>query len=139
MTSSGRPPADPHRYRQIKNILADLLERPAHERAGMLTARCGTDAALRSEVEALLAYEADDDFLEPGAARAELMKERRVLKIVASRNGEVVWTDRVPHDANAPLGRTGVISIPPFEIELSIETLGDAVADETQKLPGVRG
>jgi hypothetical protein len=42
----------------------------------------------------------------------------------------------VPHDADAPLGRTGVISVAPFEIELSIETLADAVTDETQKLPG---
>jgi len=57
------------RYQQIKRILGDVLERPAHERAGMLTARCGTDAALRAEVEALLAYESDDDFLAPGAAR----------------------------------------------------------------------
>src|SRR6185295_3721901 len=90
--SSGRPPVDAHRYQQIKNILADVLERPAHERAGILTVRCGTDAALRSEVEALLAYEADDEFLKPGSAREELVQGRRVLKIVASRNGEVVWT-----------------------------------------------
>jgi len=137
MTS--RPPEDARRYQQIKNILADVLERPAHERSALLTARCGTDAALRSEVEALLAYEADDDFLQPGSARAELAKERRVLKIVASRNGQVVWTDRVPHDADAPLGRTGKISVPPFEIELSVETLSDAVAEETQKVPEVRG
>jgi hypothetical protein len=136
MTSRGRSPVDAHRYQQIKNILADVLERPATERAGMLTARCGVDAALRSEVEALLAYEADDDFLKPGAARAELVTPRRVLKIVASRDGEVVWTDRVPHDGDTPIGRTGVISVPPFEIELSIETLSDVVADETQKLPG---
>jgi len=27
------------RYQQIKRILGDVLERPAHERAGMLTAR----------------------------------------------------------------------------------------------------
>jgi hypothetical protein len=136
MTSSGRPPVDATRYQQIKNILADVLEHPAGERAGLLTARCGADAALRSEVEALLAYESDDEFLRPGAVRAQVAAGRRVLKIVASRDGEVVWTDRVPHDADAPLGRTGVISIPPFEIELSVETLSDAVAEETQKLPG---
>ena len=125
---------DPHRYQQIKNILADILDRPAAERAGMLTVRCGTDAALRAEVEALLSYESDDDFLRPGSARAELTKERRVLKIVASRDGQIVWTDRVPHDTDRLPGAGGKLSVPPFEIELSIETLSDVIAEPTQKV-----
>jgi len=130
-----------HRYQQIKTILADVLERPADQRAGMLTARCGADAALRAEVEALLAYEPDDDFLAPGAARAELVKGaagRRILKIVASRDGRVVWTDRVPHDTDALPGSTGVVSIPPFEIELSIETVVDVVKEEAVRTPRER-
>jgi hypothetical protein len=129
------------RYQQIKRILGDVLERPAHERAGMLTARCGTDAALRAEVEALLAYESDDDFLAPGAARAELLKKtagRRVLKIVASRDGQVVWTDRVPHETDALPGSNGVVSVPPFEIQFSIETVSDVVKEETVRTPRER-
>ena len=129
------------RYQQIKTILADVLERPAQERAGMLTARCGTDAALRAEVEALLAYESDDDFLAPGAARAELLKKTaggRVLKIVASRDGKVVWTDRVPHDTDALPGSSGVVSVPPFEIQFSIETLSDVVQQPTVRTPRER-
>jgi hypothetical protein len=131
---------DAHRYQQIKSILADVLERPADERAGMLTARCGTDAALRAEVEALLAYDSDDDFLEPGAARPDPPKAagRRVLKIVASRDGKVVWTDRVPHDTDALPGASGVVSVPPFEIRFSIETLSDVVKEETVRTPRER-
>ena len=130
-----------HRYQQIKTILADVLERPADQRAGMLTARCGADAALRAEVEALLAYESDDDFLAPGAARAELVKGaagRRVLKIVASRDGKVVWTDRVPHDTDALPGSSGVVSVPPFEIQFSIETMSDVVKQPTVRTPPER-
>ena len=67
---------DAHRYQQVKTILADLLERPAHERAGLLTARCGQDADLRAEIESLLAYESGDDFLVPGEARDALMRDR---------------------------------------------------------------
>jgi hypothetical protein len=133
---------DAHRYQQIKTILADVLERPAHERAGMLTARCGADAALRAEVEALLAYDSDDNFLAPGAARVDLLKKgtgsRRVLKIVATRDGKVVWTDRVAHDTDALPGSSGVVSIPPFEIQLSIETLGDVVKEPTVRTPRER-
>jgi eukaryotic-like serine/threonine-protein kinase len=67
---------DADRYQQVKTILADVLERPAHERAGLLTARCGEDADLRGEIESLLAYESGDDFLVPPAELAALRTPR---------------------------------------------------------------
>ena len=66
---------DPHRYQQVKTILAEALERPPHERAALVEALCGADADLRAEVESLLAYEAGDSFLVPGAAWAELVAD----------------------------------------------------------------
>lgn len=66
----------PERWHQIKALLTDALERPPAERAAFLDEACGSDAALRAEVESLLAYEdapgvsdfrADDLQAEPAA------------------------------------------------------------------------
>jgi eukaryotic-like serine/threonine-protein kinase len=61
---------DAQRYKQIKDILIDALDRPAAERGAFLSARCGGDAELRHEVESLLSHESADDFLEPLAKSA---------------------------------------------------------------------
>jgi serine/threonine protein kinase/tetratricopeptide (TPR) repeat protein len=45
---------DSERWQQIQELLADALERPEGERAGLLTERCGGDSELRAEVESLL-------------------------------------------------------------------------------------
>jgi serine/threonine-protein kinase len=45
--------------------LAEALELPAAERPAFVAAACGDDHELCAEVESLLQYEADDDFLEP--------------------------------------------------------------------------
>ena len=43
------------RYRQIDELFAAALERPAAERTSFLDEACATDADLRAEVESLLA------------------------------------------------------------------------------------
>jgi serine/threonine protein kinase len=43
------------RWRQIENLFHQALERPPHERDLFLAMECGADAALRKEVESLLA------------------------------------------------------------------------------------
>jgi tetratricopeptide (TPR) repeat protein/predicted Ser/Thr protein kinase len=55
---------DPARYRQIKSVLLEALERPAAAREGWLAQRCGEDAELRREVEELLVGETQQSFLE---------------------------------------------------------------------------
>jgi serine/threonine-protein kinase len=60
--------SDPARYRRIDQLFAAALERPPAERTAFLNAACAGDAALRSEVERLLAADADvADFLEQPA------------------------------------------------------------------------
>ena len=56
---------DPARYQRIKEILGETLELPTAERQAFVAAACGEDHELRAEVESLLQYEAQDDFLEP--------------------------------------------------------------------------
>jgi eukaryotic-like serine/threonine-protein kinase len=56
-------PAD--RWQQIESLCHAALARPAGERAAFLTEACGDDAALRAEVESLLAgVESTPSFLE---------------------------------------------------------------------------
>ncbi|MEE4330420.1 MAG: serine/threonine-protein kinase, partial [Wenzhouxiangella sp.] len=55
---------NPERYQQIKAILIEALDRPPETRARWLDEACGSDAALRTEVESLLASEASESFLE---------------------------------------------------------------------------
>jgi len=64
---------NPERYQQIKAILIEALDRPPETRARWLDEACGSDAALRAEVESLLASEASESFLEqrPFEAGAE--------------------------------------------------------------------
>ena len=44
----------PERWQQVKNVLAEALERPQHERLAYLDESCA-DPSLRREVESLLA------------------------------------------------------------------------------------
>jgi serine/threonine protein kinase/tetratricopeptide (TPR) repeat protein len=61
---------DPVRYRRVKEVLAETLELPRADRPAFLLAACGDDRELRAEVESLLQYEADDNFLEPPLSAA---------------------------------------------------------------------
>jgi len=47
---------DPDRQRQIEELCDAALDRDGRERAAFVAAACGTDAALREEVESLLAH-----------------------------------------------------------------------------------
>jgi eukaryotic-like serine/threonine-protein kinase len=58
----------PERWQQIKAIVNDALEREPGERAQFLAQACGGDAALRAEVDSLLAHEQPaEDFIEQPA------------------------------------------------------------------------
>jgi tetratricopeptide (TPR) repeat protein len=56
---------DALRYQQVKAVLIEALALPTGERPLFLSKTCGADAGLRAEVEALLRYEPEPDFLEP--------------------------------------------------------------------------
>ena len=63
------------RWQRIKALFEAAVERPAGEREAFLVSATGSDAALRRDVESLLAWDSgDEDIVErfPGAARAML-------------------------------------------------------------------
>ncbi len=77
----------PAEWSNVKGLLAEALELPADRRAAWLDARCGTDAALRRELETLLAAAGGQGFLDgedapqpPGAAiaRGEVLGPYRI-------------------------------------------------------------
>jgi len=77
----------PERWRQVSAVLAQALEREPPERAVFLEAACGSDAALRQEVESLLEVDQGDDrFLEPPSARPGVETELRA-RLVAGLSG----------------------------------------------------
>jgi eukaryotic-like serine/threonine-protein kinase len=60
----------PERWRQIKSILEEALERPADERSVFLAETCASDDELRREVESLLEFDVpDSDFIEDSVFR----------------------------------------------------------------------
>ena len=67
-------PMDPERWRQLNDLFAAALERPAGERPDYLAGACGADTALRGEVETLLRAHAEaGDFIE--APAVELLRK----------------------------------------------------------------
>jgi serine/threonine-protein kinase len=56
---------DPLRYQRIKELFVAAQELPPADRDAFLATACGADEELRAEVESLLTYDAQDDFLEP--------------------------------------------------------------------------
>jgi TolB-like protein/Tfp pilus assembly protein PilF len=57
--------APPERWRRIEALFAEVLERPAEERATLLDRACADDPALRTSLDRLLrAHNRADDFLE---------------------------------------------------------------------------
>ncbi len=67
MSTPGSGARDPARWERVRAILDEAFERPASERSAYLDGACAGDAALRAEIESLLAA---DDALERDAAGA---------------------------------------------------------------------
>ena len=83
---------EPERWRRVERLYHAALELEPGKRAAFLAGACGGDAALKSEVESLLAEaEAADSFLE-APARQQLMEAVggpvRVLEDSARRAGD---------------------------------------------------
>jgi eukaryotic-like serine/threonine-protein kinase len=78
------------RWRRIEDLCHAALARDASERNVFLAAECGDDAALRQEVETLLAHEQSaDQFLDApvGAIAAEAMSEAAPVSWMGRRIG----------------------------------------------------
>jgi hypothetical protein len=71
----------PERWQAVKGLLDRALERAPGERAAFLAGACGADAALRREVESLLAAgERTGGFLEPPPAAAPHLRRGETEK-----------------------------------------------------------
>lgn len=97
----------PERWAQVKEVLAVAISTPPHERSAMLDRACGSDHALREEVESLLAAATDASL--PGA--------RGVLRDAARAFAEHIDADfralieralGTQYDVLRPLGRGGM-------------------------------
>ena len=66
---AGTPPMDPARWKKLKEIVGEAMERPLAGRAAYVASACGGDEALAGEVQSLLAHDAESGhFLDGGAA-----------------------------------------------------------------------
>src|SRR5262249_9422068 len=93
-TAKGLSAMNRERWRQIDDVFEGALERAVPERAAFLDRACAGDAALRAEVDALLAaHGREDDFMErPASADAA----RRVLEgTPAALGGQVIGSYKI--------------------------------------------
>src|SRR5215207_2224945 len=71
----------PERWREIERLYHAALERSSEQRAAFLTEACGSDGALRRELESLLEYHARaEDFIEKPAGDGRLATAVRGLE-----------------------------------------------------------
>lgn len=74
----------PERWQQIEEIFQRTLDSPLEERTAVLLAACGEDAALRREVESLLASH-ESGFTEPAFKRGVKVLQQRAEQLAEGR------------------------------------------------------
>ncbi len=113
----------PERWRVVDSLSQAALARDPLERPSFLTEACGDDAALRREVESLLAADSPDDFLEhPALAWSFIAGNAPHLTAGATEPG-VASADHVPppealaaalagrYEVERELGRGGMATV----------------------------
>ncbi len=94
--------ADPERYRRLRDLFHDAIERPARERDELLASLAGSDPELARELRSLLgAHEAAGDFVAEGVAvHQQTLGEEVGASLVGRRVG--------PYRLERLLGRGGM-------------------------------
>jgi serine/threonine-protein kinase len=95
---------DPERWQRVKAILQGALERAGGERDGFLHEACGDDAALRDEVESLLAGVARGEALERTPHGAQALLDEPEAATADAGAGRLIGAYRVVRE----LGRGGM-------------------------------
>ena len=81
----------PQKWDRIKEIFDAAISCQPADRAPLLTRECGDDAALRAEIERLLAYSgAESDFLEAPPIRLPGLVSKPALPLQAFAEGELI-------------------------------------------------
>jgi eukaryotic-like serine/threonine-protein kinase len=126
------------RWADVKAIFQAALERNASGRAAFLDAACGDDAALRREVERLLAAhdDADSQFLEPPVVPddAARLEETRTT-VVTLRSGTRVG----PYELRGLIGVGGMGEVyrahdPRIGRDVAVKVLPAALGQHTDRL-----
>ncbi len=115
MPDSSRMPTD--RSEQIERVFDEACRLPAADRAALLEARCGSDAALRAEVESLLIYDARSEHFPslPRAVeslRAVLAPDRLPADVSATRHSTDGGLIDFARREAATVPRAGELSAP---------------------------
>ena len=80
------PGSDPQRWARVREVLEAALERPEDERGSYVDGACGSDRALRAEIESLLAYgDRADEFLASHPSAASVSSSSSLV----GRSGDV--------------------------------------------------
>jgi serine/threonine-protein kinase len=134
---------DAQRWRQVKAVFQDALERPRNDRARFLSEACGDDGDLRREVGSLLAsYEEEPGFIEaPPAMEAGLALVSEATTAPATPGvrmpGQLSGRRIGPYAIGEPIGSGGMGTVylgrradEGFHQNVAIKVLGDgAVID----------
>jgi serine/threonine protein kinase len=95
-------------YEQVCCICYEALQLEAAQRPGFLDRVCAGDALVRREVEAMLAYEAQErSFL---AIPALLIATNQAAEVLSEEDGTLLFDDRHTNGANSP--SSGILTEP---------------------------
>jgi hypothetical protein len=122
----------PERWRAVEDLYHAALARGDPQRAEFLAQACGSDEALRREVEALLAHDSVGDFLEPTPdSRGTLSGGPPSRSLIGRRLG--------PYIVDAQLGAGGMGEVfrardVRLKRDVALKILPDAFANDPERL-----
>ncbi len=129
----------PERWREIERLYHAALERSTEERAAFLTGACGSDGALRRELDSLLEYRARaGDFIETPAGDGRLATAVRRLE-ASSIPGRFIGRVLGSYELKALIAAGGMGEVyravdPRLNRTVAIKTLHEHLSNDPQRI-----